>query len=267
MKIDVLFSPAGLTPPEVAGRPVFVIDVLRASTVICAALHHGARGVVPVATPEEAARMAQSLGPDDVVTAGERNSEPIPGFALGNSPLEMTELAVRGKTLVMTTTNGTRAILAAQGAAEVYLAGAVNLTVAGARARDLLHRHKDLLILCGGKESRFGLDDAYAAGRLVMAALEGRRRRRGLNDGALAAVDLVRRYGENWERPLMHSAAGRQLVALGMGTDVADAARENAYPVLPVFHDRRITVAAAESPPAATSSPPPPTPLAPAPSE
>ena len=244
MKLDVVFSPAGLASSEVAGRAVFVVDILRASTTICSALFHGARGVLPVSSVEEASRLAQTLGPADVLLAGERNSEPIPGFALGNSPLEMTESAVRGKTLIMTTSNGTAALLAAQGAAEVYLAAAVNLTVAGARARELLLARKDLLILCAGKEGRFGLDDAYAAGRLALLGLEGRRRRKGLNDGALAALDLVRRYGTRWERPLLLSAAGRQLAALGMSADTADAARQDAYPVLPVLRERRITAEA-----------------------
>lgn len=248
MKLDVIFSPAGLQPAEVAGRPVFVIDVLRATTTICAALHHGARAVVPVATAEEAMRLAQTLGPDDVVLAGEQNSERIPGFSAGNSPLEMTEPLVRGKTLVMTTTNGTRALLASQSASEVYVAGLVNLALAGARARELLRSRRDLVILCAGKESSFALDDAYAAGRLVREALEGRHRRKGLNDAALVAVDLVRRYGDRWERPFTFSAAGRQLANLGMHADVADAGRENAYPVLPIFHDRRITVAPAGIP-------------------
>jgi 2-phosphosulfolactate phosphatase len=244
MKIDVYYSPAGLSPAEVAGRPVFVIDVLRATTVICAALHHGARSIVPVATTEEALKLAQSLGPVDVVTAGERNSEPIPGFTLGNSPLEMTEESVGGKTVVLTTSNGTEALLAAQGASEVYVAAASNLAVAGARVRELLPGRKGVVILCSGKDGAFGMDDAYAAGRLIDAALEGRRRKKGLNDGALVAVDLVRRYGKRWDRPFSLSAAGRQLARLGRGGDVADAAREDAYPVLPVFHDRRITVPA-----------------------
>jgi 2-phosphosulfolactate phosphatase len=248
MKLDVIFSPAGLSPAEVAGRPVFVIDVLRATTTICAALHNGARAVVPVATAEEAMRLAQTLGPHDVVTAGEQNSERIPGFTVGNSPLEMTEATVRGKTLVMTTTNGTRALLASQNGSEVYMAAAANLSLAGARARELLRSQRDLVILCAGKESSFGLDDAYAAGRLVLEALEGRRRRKGLNDAALVAVDLVRRYGDRWDRPFTFSAAGRQLALLGMQADVAEAARENAYPVLPIFHDRRITVASAGMP-------------------
>ena len=251
MKLDVIFSPAGLQPAEVAGRPVFVIDVLRATTTICAALHHGARAVVPVGTAEEAMRLAQTLGPTDVVLAGEQNSERIPGFSAGNSPLEMTEAIVRGKTLVMTTTNGTRALLATQSASEVFVAGAVNLALAGARARELLLSRRDLVILCAGKDSSFGLDDAYAAGRLVLAALDGRRRRKGLNDAALVALDLTRRYSDRWELPYALSAAGRQLARLGMQADVVEAGRENAYPVLPIFHDRRITVAPAGIPTAA----------------
>ncbi len=146
-----------------------------------------------------------------------------------------------GKTVVLTTTNGTQALLATQGASEVYVASAVNLTVAGARMRSLLPGRKGVVILCAGKDGAFGMDDAYAAGRLILAALLGRRRKKGLNDAALVAVDLVRRYGQRWERPFTLSAAGRRLARLGMDRDVEDAAREDAYPVLPVFHDRRIT--------------------------
>jgi 2-phosphosulfolactate phosphatase len=241
MKLDVFFSPAGLAPHEVAGRPVFVVDILRATTVICAALASGARAIVPVVSVEDASRMAQTLGPEDVILVGERNCQPIEGFPLGNSPLEMTEAAVKGKTLVMTTTNGTRALHATQGASEVFVTAAANLTLAGARAREILQARKDLVIVCAGREGQFALDDAYAAGRLALEAMEGRRRRKGLNDGALVAVDLARRFGKTWERPLTLSTSGRQLAKLGMGADVADAAREDAYPVLPSFHDRRIT--------------------------
>jgi len=245
MKLEVLFSPAGFVPHEAAGRAVFVIDVLRATTTICAALHHGARAVVPVSSAEEATRLAQTLGPEDVVLAGERGSERIPGFALGNSPLEMVESAVRGKTLVMTTTNGTAALLAAQAASETYVAAAANLALAGARAHELWRERKDLIILCAGRESRFALEDAYAAGRLAYEALGRRRTRKGLNDAALVAVDLVRRYGMSWERPLTRCLAGRLLARHGMAGDVADAGRENAYPVLPLFHERRITAVSA----------------------
>lgn len=244
MTIEVAFTPAGLTKDEVAGKVAFVIDVLRATTVVCAALHHGARGVIPVGSIEEAMKLVQTIGSEDVLLAGERHGLPIAGFALGNSPLEMTETAVKGKTLIMTTSNGTGALLATSGAAEVCLAAAANLGVAGARARSAVAAGQPLLVVCAGREGRFGLDDAYTAGRLIIAALGDQRRRDGLSDSALAAVDLVRRYGNNWRRPLGLSAAGRHLTELGMSADVADAAREDGYPVLPHFHDRRIQVAA-----------------------
>jgi len=243
MRVDVAFSPLGLGPQDVQGRTVFVVDILRATTAMCAALYHGARALIPVASTEEALRLAQTIGSADVLLAGEKNSVRIPGFALGNSPLEMTGQAVKGKTLIVTTTNGTKALLAAQGAAAVYAAAAANLTLAGERARRALEEQRDILILCAGRESAFGLDDAYCAGRLAVAALGGRKPRRGLNDAALASLDLVRRYGENWQRPLSYSRAGRELVRLGFRDDVLDAARVDAYPVLPQFHERRVTLA------------------------
>jgi 2-phosphosulfolactate phosphatase len=243
MRLDVAFSPVGLGAADVQGRTVFVIDILRATTTMCAALHHGAKALIPVASTEEALRLAQTIGSADVLLAGEKNCMRIPGFALGNSPLEMAEGTVRGKTIVVTTTNGTKALLAAQGAPGVYVAGAANLTVAGERARESLERNRDVLILCAGRESSFALDDAYCAGRLAAAALNSRKPRRGLNDAAIASLDLVRRYGDNWSRPLRYSKAGRELIRLGFGDDVADAGRLDAYPVLPYFHERRVTIA------------------------
>jgi len=109
MKIVVFFDPVGVTPPEVQGKTVVVLDLLRATTTITVALYHGAKAVLPAASTEEALRIAQNLERDDVVLAGERKSQRIPGFALGNSPLEFTPDAVRGKTVVMATTNGTPA--------------------------------------------------------------------------------------------------------------------------------------------------------------
>jgi len=243
MKLDVVFSPLGFLPGQATGRTIFVIDILRASTVICAALHHGARAILPASTTEEALRLAQTIGGPDVLLCGERGGLPIQGFALGNSPLEMTADAVRGRTLVMTTTNGTPALLATQGAASVHLAAAVNLSAAAASARDALDARGELLILCAGRERSFALDDAYAAGRLLVAVLGGNRKRKGMNDAALASLDLVRRYGNDWERPLRASRGGADLLALGFDADLVDAARQDAYPVLPMYHERRITAA------------------------
>lgn len=240
MTIRVAFTPAGLAKDEVAGSTLFVIDVLRATTTICAALYHGARSVIPAASIEDAIKLAQTLGPDDVLLAGERHGRRIDGFALGNSPLEMTEAQVRGKTLVMTTTNGTRALLATAGAAQVYAAAAANLSVAAAKARQHRAAGSNLLILCAGREGEFSLDDAYAAGRLIVETIGDRRRLDDLDDAAVAAVDLVRRYGSRWERPLVRSAGGRHLESIGLAADITDSAIADRYPVLPQYHDRRL---------------------------
>jgi 2-phosphosulfolactate phosphatase len=244
MKLDVFFTPAGLTLAEVQGRTIFVIDILRATTSLCAALSSGAKAIIPVATTEEALRLAQTIGSADVLLAGEKDCLRIDGFQLGNSPLEMTEAAVRGKTLVLTTTNGSKALLACQGAGAVYPACAGNLSLAAEKARETLDRDDEMLVVCAGRGGAFSLDDAYAAGRLVSAALGGPRGRRGFNDAVLASLDLVRRYGDNWERPLRRSRAGRELIRLGFADDVKASARLDAYPVLPTLHERRVTLAA-----------------------
>jgi 2-phosphosulfolactate phosphatase len=242
MKLDVVFTPAGLTSAEIQGRTVFVIDILRATTVTCAALAHGAKALIPVASTEEALRLAQTIGSDDVLLAGEKNCLRIPGFHLGNSPLEMREAAVRGKTLIVTTTNGTKALLACQGAAAVFPVAASNLSLAAERLREAIDREDEVLIVCAGRNGAFALDDAYCAGRLLADALDGRKPHRTLNDAGLGALDLVRRYGDRWERPLTRSRGGRELIKLGFRDDVLDASRLDAYPVLPHFHERRVTL-------------------------
>ena len=240
MRVDVAFTPVGLSQPELQRRLVFVIDILRATTTMCAAMSHGAKAVIPVSSTEEALRLAQTLGTADVLLAGERKCVRIPGFHLGNSPLEMKESVVRGKTLIVTTSNGTRALLACHGVGIVYPVAAANISLAADRGREAVEGDQDVLIVCAGRSGAFALDDAYCAGRLA-AAIVGKSCRN-LNDAALASLALVRRYGDSWERPLRHSRSGRELIKLGMGEDLRDAARVDAYPVLAQFHERRVTL-------------------------
>jgi 2-phosphosulfolactate phosphatase len=244
VSVHVAFTPLGLPPADVAGRTVVVLDVLRATTTIVAALHHGARAVIVAAETDEAITLAQSLDKRDVLLAGERHSVPIPGFHLGNSPREMVPAAVSGKTLVMTTTNGTRALLATSGAHEVLVGAAVNLSAVGERLRSAVAAGRDVLILCAGRDHGFGMDDAYLAGRFVIESMNGRRLRKGLNDAAIVSVDLVRRYGDRIDRALALSAAGRELTRLGFAADLDVAAAVDAHPVLPIYHDRRVTLTA-----------------------
>jgi 2-phosphosulfolactate phosphatase len=246
MRLDVAFTPAVLAPGDATGRTVVVVDILRFTTTACAALQAGARAVVPAASTEEALQLARTLGPENVLLGGERGGRKIEGFALGNSPLEMTPAAVGGKLLVMTTTNGTRALLAVQSAQTVYLGAAANFAALGARLRAHLSERGELLIVCSGREGMFALDDAYCAGRLVEAALGGRRRWRGLNDAAIAALDLVRRYGARWERPLSTSASGQALKEIDHAHDVLHCAQPDTAPVIPLYAERRVRLAPTE---------------------
>src|SRR5882724_6953954 len=170
MKLSVYFTPQGVSPADVAGRPVLVLDILRATTCIVAALAHGARAIVPAATSEDAIRIAQNLDKHTVLLAGEKRAERIPGFALGNSPLEMTPDVVASKTIVMATTNGTPAFIAATSGQPVIVGAAVNFQAAAAAVAAQFTEHQALAILCAGRERQFSLEDAYAAGRFAQVA-------------------------------------------------------------------------------------------------
>lgn len=242
MKIDVYFLPQGLGAAELAGRTVVVLDVLRATTSIVVALAEGAKAVLPAASTEEALRLAQNLERDDVVLAGERRSQKIPGFPLGNSPAEFTGEAVRGKTVVLSTTNGTPTLVAAAAAREVIVGAAVNFAVTVQRAQAALQASGELVVLCAGQDKQFALEDAFAAGKLVKALLpEGGLRTVEVNDAALAALDVARHYGEKWLRALKASGHGRALALQGFGADLRFCATENTHPVLPLYADRRVT--------------------------
>ena len=221
---------------------MFVIDILRATTTMCAALHHGARALIPVASTEEALRLAQTIGSDDVLLAGEQNCVRIPGFHLGNSPLEMTETAVRGKTLIMTTTNGTKALLACQGRPPC---------IPPARPTSRSRRRRRGRRWSATATCWSYAPDGMAPSRwMTPTAPAGWSRRAGRPQAAARPqrcgdrrLDLVRRYGDRWERPLTYSRAGRELIRLGFRDDIRDAARLDAYPVWPHFHERRVTLA------------------------
>ena len=239
MRIDVHFTPAGLVAGDLAGRGVVVIDALRATTTVITALANGAKAVIPAASSEEAVRLASNLEKDGVVLAGERKSVKIEGFALGNSPREMTAGAVGGKTIVLATTNGTPALVAAQGGDPVLVGAPVNFKVLAKQARAALERRGDLVIVCAGRDKQFAIEDAYTAGRLIKAVKKGIRKLV-LNDAARAAVALTTEFA-SWEEALEESEAARQLAEVDLAPDVGFAAHADRFSVVPAYADRRIT--------------------------
>jgi 2-phosphosulfolactate phosphatase len=243
MKLDVLLTPGELMPGDIAERTVVVIDVLRASSTIVQALAAGAKALFPVASIEEALRLANTLGRDEVLLCGERRSLPIEGFDLGNSPGDFTPERVGGKTLVMSTTNGTGAMMAASAASRVVVGSFLNLQ---AVVDELSRSGAEPVFLCSGRETKFGLEDAVCAGKMAAALMEASDDDAAweLNDGALAALALAEKYGD-LEGLFAQVGAGRQIADAGLGDDLAFCARVDQHDVIPVLHDRQISLAPA----------------------
>jgi 2-phosphosulfolactate phosphatase len=240
VRIDVLYGVQQLAAGEVQGRVVAMIDVLRASTTIAVALSHGARAVIPFESSEEAITRSKQFERGAVRLAGERRMFKLEGFDLGNSPLEHTAEAVEGKTVLLATTNGTKALLAVQGARDVVVASYVNLTGVSSMLRAALRGGADITIICAGQDRQFALEDAACAGRYV-SSVTRRLADVELNDAALAASLIDRKYGDNLMRLFSTAAHGRALAAAGFEADLAACAAVDSYPVIPIYQDRQIT--------------------------
>lgn len=241
MNIDVFFSPLEVDEALVEGRVAVVIDVIRATSCVVEAMANGARGIFPTLLPENAIKLASDLGREDTLLCGERKGLKIDGFDLGNSPAEFTPEVVGGKQLVMSTTNGTRALLAVEGAAKVLAASFMNLSSV-ARA---LNEAEELVVLCAGREDRFSRDDALCAGVLIQKVLAGRKAEPlldvepVLNDGARVALDLAEKYTPD-EAFLRTTLAGKALEGIGLDGDLALCASVDRHDVVPEMKERRI---------------------------
>jgi len=218
VRVDVVF-----TPDEAGAAPTgIVIDVIRATSTICQALAAGYARAFCAAEVEEARALRELR--DDGVLGGERNAVRIPGFDLGNSPREYVEPV--GDTLILSTTNGTRAVVAAaQRCERVFIASLLNLAavVEAARAAG-----EDVVVVCAGVQGTLALDDAYVAGRIV--ELLGWER----TDAAEAAARLVTTWS-GAEEAFRASKSGRNLMenAPELEPDIPFCARESVLDVVP----------------------------------
>lgn len=222
---------------------VAVIDVLRATTTILVALQNGATRVVPVATPQEAfAWRARSA---DVVLGGERGAMRIDGFDLGNSPLEYAASVVAGKTVVLTTTNGTQAFRRVQPAVldvdqpttdavqepVVYAACLRNAAaVAAALEEEGRRTGRGVLLVCSGTDGRFSMEDAYGAAVILAHVERSTRVRRG--DGAEVAARIGAAATDPFQE-LARGFHGRRLLNMGLLADVRFCAETDVSAYVP----------------------------------
>jgi 2-phosphosulfolactate phosphatase len=222
MKIHVAFTPGERAPAPVG----VVVDVLRATSTMTQALAAGYRRVLCCAEIEEARALATTQAPARL--AGERRLEHIEGFDFGNSPAEVAGEPA-AETLILTTTNGTRLLVAAAARFEqVYVGSLLNLDAVAAAARG---SGEDVAVLCAGVLGELALDDAYCAGRIA-EALGGEP-----HDSAAAAIRLARSFGSAAEG-LGASQSARNLRGHGLEADIEWCARESVLDVVPRFVGR-----------------------------
>lgn len=256
MRFDAYLLPRLISPKDLQGGTVVVVDVLRATTTIAVALAAGARRVVPALSVQQARRAAARIRGKSVL-GGERRCLKIPGFALGNSPSEYVPAAVGSSTVVLTTTNGTKALAHCGKAQRVFLAALVNF---GALCRQLAS-HAHWQVLCAGTRGEVTCEDVLVAGMLWHAwrARHPTADRSQWNDqaelaarlalsacgtalteytAALARGDSVvpsTQLAASAKRVLEESAGGRNLTEIGLSADIAVAAQIDSVAIVPVW--------------------------------
>jgi 2-phosphosulfolactate phosphatase len=237
--VQVHLLPALVPQGRLAGGLAVVVDVLRATTTIVHALAAGCTAVRPCAEVEEARALAGQMRVGRVLLGGERGGLPLPGFDLGNSPHEYTAKVCHGNTLVLTTSNGTRALLRAAEAERTVLAAFVNYS---AVCEQLRHDPRPIHILCAGTEGEVALEDTLLAGALVDYLCEAVAIR--LNDSARLAWDCFEHHGKVLLGALEISMGGAKLRALGYDDDIRAAAQVDQFNLVPELrrHPLRVEV-------------------------
>ncbi len=235
-QVEVCLSPALLHLYDPRDKNVVIIDVFRATSTIAAALHNGAREVVPVATISEAVRLGQAIS--NSITAGERDGQIAPGLQHGNSPSEYPSDFVSGKTLVLTTTNGTRLLHMVNGAHRILTGSFLNLT---ATTEYLLQGDKDVLLGCAAWKDKFNLEDTLLAGEIARRLLAERFVTN--DDSTRCAVQMAQGVNGNYLGFLKGSSHYHRLSALGLQADMDYCATPDLHPVVPVLSGQALVSA------------------------
>jgi 2-phosphosulfolactate phosphatase len=220
--LEIFHSPSqwrGLRSEYLQASACVVIDVIRATSTIVTALASGTRSVFAVAKVEDA--LEWKAANPEAILAGERGGQPLEGFDLGNSPEDFTPERVKGRRIILTTTNGTQALAACLGARTVIAGALLNLDAVAARLREV---GPPWIIVCAGCNGEFGVDDAIVAGALAEAL-----------DQDHYFVPLWRSVRRELTETLTNCEAGRELQRVGLEKDIPFCAKLNQYSIVPVL--------------------------------
>lgn len=230
--ITVCLSPALLYLHDVTDKTVVVVDILRATSSMVTAFAYGIEKILPVSEVEE----CQTLQRQGYLTAGERNGVKVASFNFGNSPFDYQRDDIQGKSLAMTTTNGTQAIEKAKAACQLVIGSFLNL---GAIANRLKEDKNDALIVCAGWKDHINLEDTLFAGALVDHV---RSQFRATDDAAVAAVVLYEAARSNLTAFLSQSSHAQRLMRLKGQRDIDYCLRIDQYDIVPRLHEKHLIV-------------------------
>lgn len=235
MEIDICLVPQEITEERSIGKTIVIIDVLRASTTILYALANGCRSIIPTDSVFDAMEIAKQFDRDAILLCGEREGEKIVGFDLGNSPSEYSREKVHGKTLIYSSTNGSKAILKFHNGKNVVIASFNNLS---AVAKYIVDSSSDVLLICAGKLERFALEDAVCAGYLANL-LKNDYHYLLATDGAIAASHLAEQFNDIYQL-LLNCNHGKFLLSIGMGDDLKTCSELNISSIVPEYFEGKI---------------------------
>ena len=245
MKINVLLSPNNVDDLYFTGKTTVVIDVLRATSVILKALESGAREVIPVGSIDFAMKISVNAHGGNTLLCGERNTKIIEGFDLGNSPLEYTKEIINGKSIILFTTNGSKAIVKAKYSDKVLIASFNNLSK---MAEHLVKLKNDVEIISSGANGIFCLEDTICAGALVKQMIEMQSDIE-LTDATNASLVLNEKYGSNIKKMMKNCEHGKLLMENGFGEDIDFCSTIDNIPQIAYFTGGEIKLLVKESKP------------------
>jgi 2-phosphosulfolactate phosphatase len=236
MYIDTFPTAAATLPQMLSGNTALVIDVFRATSTMTTALANGASQILPAATVSEARQLAADLTPGSYLLGGERKAVLIPGFDLDNSPRAYGEDLVKAKTIVFTTSNGTKAIRRATTAQNLFLAAFLN---ARAAAKLAAETKRDVFLVCAGTNDKFSLDDAVCAGLLIehLTSLKPRAR---LSDFSLALHQLYLAHRHKLAQLMAKASHHRRLLDLNLKDDITYCLQQDIFNLVPLWDGSKI---------------------------
>ncbi|MFM6975342.1 MAG: 2-phosphosulfolactate phosphatase [Sphingobacteriaceae bacterium] len=229
-KLEVCLSPALLHLYDIRDSLVVVIDIFRATSSMCYGLANGAEAIIPVASVEA----CHSYRDTDYLLAAERNGEVVNGFDFGNSPFSYTAEKVAGRTVVLTTTNGTHAINESREAQKVLIGSFLNLS---ALSNWLKQQPQDVLLLCAGWKNKVNLEDSLFAGAVAYQLQDSDYK---LDDSAILAADLYTLAKDDLDNFLKKTSHSERLKQLNIEADIAFCLKVDLIDTLPVLDGDRL---------------------------